>query len=126
MFRVPDATVGHLQGLLLPFASSSNDNMEHDTRDLLVDALSEFIARELEYEALEKLSEEDLHRIADAALYRIERIEAETDRSIEGLLAEESELLEVLRDLEEETAGEEMAEGGFEVPDGQWDQEGGT
>lgn len=100
--------------------------MTHDVRDVLVDVLSELIARELDYETLEKLSEEDLHRIADVAVYRIERIEGEADRSIEELLAEESELLEVLRDLEEEMADEEMAQGGFEVPDGPWDQEGGA
>jgi hypothetical protein len=100
--------------------------MTHDTRERLVDALARLVASELEYETLEKLSEEELHRIADAALHRIERIEGEADRSIEELLLEESELLEVLRDLEEETAADEMVGGGYEVPDGPWDEEGGA
>lgn len=100
--------------------------MSHDVRELLVDALSELIARDLDDETLEKLSGDELHWIADVALSQVVRIEGETGRSLDELLLEESELVEVLREIEESMAGEEMAQGGFEVPDGEWEYEDGA
>lgn len=103
-----------------------------DTRRLLVEAVLELTARELGGYSF--LSKEDFRHVIDATLNQVERIEERTGHSIDGLLADEAALRELMSEFDIETeldeefdayAMEEDSGGGYELDDSPWDEEGG-